>query len=195
MKKNRQTIMTSVCITIAIAIVLLVWFFVLKNIISDNKPPAKESDSGINTLGYNCSHDETYQEPSLKIGNYYLDGDTSKEYFEVQNDSTILYNGDVEDFVISNFFNGGMSIDETVKNEYIETWSKPRPYKIQTMHDSGDAVCIKLEEYRNGDICLISGFTYKDENTFTLGKSKKYVFVDDTQSDSDDVSVKESDIS
>lgn len=180
MKKNKQTVIMSICIIIAIVIVLLTWFIVLKNITSDNKP-SEESDNRINTFGYTCSHDETYQEPSLKIGNYYLDGDTSKEYFEVRSDSTILYNGDVEDFVISNFFNGGISIDENVKNEYIETWSKPRKYEIQTMHDAGDAICIKLEEYRNGDISFISGFTYKDENTFTFGKSKKYVFVNESK--------------
>lgn len=138
-----------------------------------------------------CEHDETYQEPELKIGKYYYNGDTSAKYIEITGDGKLyLKGGTTEDFV-RDFL---VEVDEAKKEdapeelkqifmEEMEFHSKPIEYKVFTEHRLHDKIYVykKWSEYKekNGDIGYTGvGFVLEDENTLRLNKFTRYILVE-----------------
>ena len=184
-------------VVIAVAFIFCFWYFGLKNIVSSDEP--EDDESGINTFNYSCPHDDTYQEPTLNMGKYYPNGDTSKDYFIIGENNTLKYSGDSE-YLCNKLFT---FYDETAKQDTIKMWSETRTYTIKTYHEARDQILIEFtigndlqhEKYKEA---FDSPFKYVDENTFVAVDT--YIRVPDdsaaeSESYSDDVSVNESKIS
>lgn len=184
-------------IIVAAAFIFCFWYFGLKNIVSSNEP--EDDESGINTFNYSCPHDDTYQEPTLNMGKYYPNGDTSKDYFIIGENNTLKYSGDSE-YLCNKLFT---FYDETAKQDTIKMWSETRTYTIKTYHEATDKVYVEFtigndlqcEKYKEA---FDHPFKYVDENTFVADET--YIRVPDdsaaeSESYSDDVSVNESKIS
>ena len=176
---------------------VVLWFTGLKNIVPDEEE--YDDEDGINTFNYSCPHDDTYQEPTLNVGKYYPDGDTSKDYFTIDENNTLRYNGDSE-YLCNKLFT---FYDETNKQDTIKMWGETRKYTIKTYHEARDKIYVEFtignesqhDKYKEAFDTL---FEYVDENTFIADET--YIRVPDdsvaeSESYSDNVSVKESEIS
>lgn len=125
-------------IIVAAAFIFCFWYFGLKNIVSSDEP--EDDESGINTFNYSCPHDDTYQEPTLNMGKYYPNGDTSKDYFIIGENNTLKYSGDSE-YLCNKLFT---FYDETAKQDTIKMWSETRTYTIKTYHEARDQILIEF---------------------------------------------------
>lgn len=178
-------------IIVAAAFIFCFWYFGLKNIVSSDEP--EDDESGINTFNYSCPHDDTYQEPTLNMGKYYPNGDTSKDYFIIGENNTLKYSGDSE-YLCNKLFT---FYDETAKQDTIKMWSETRTYTIKTYHEARDQILIEFD-YGKHENAFALAFNYVDENTFVAVDT--YIRIPDdsaaeSESYSDDVSVNESKIS
>lgn len=195
--RKSEWVKISVWLVLAGLFVLFFWITCLKNIVSSDEP--EDDESGINTFNYSCLHDDTYQEPTLNMGKYYPNGDTSKDYFIIGENNTLKYSGDSE-YLCNKLFT---FYDETAKQDTIKMWSETRTYTIKTYHEARDQILIEFtigndlqhEKYKEA---FDSPFKYVDENTFVAVDT--YIRVPDdsaaeSESYSDDVSVNESKIS
>lgn len=191
---NRKSELVKISIWLVLAglFVLFFWIICLKNIISSDESQCDE-EKEVNTYNYSCPHDDTYQEPTLNVGKYYPGGDTSKDYFLISENNTLRYIGDSENLCNKLF----IFYDETAKQDTIKMWRETRKYTIKTYHEARDQILIEFD-YEKYENAFVSAFNYVDENTFIADET--YIRVSDdsvaeSESYSDDVSLKESDIS
>lgn len=126
-----------------------------------------------------CTHDlQTFTEPEIKTGRYYLNGDTDSYYFEVTNDTLELCGVDLSELFDSwqswgsNYAEG---VSEEVaqarldrKNEWINEWTGKKTYKVITNHSGDDLTLLETKEVttQEGSV-LYSGLVLKDEITLT----------------------------
>lgn len=145
------------------------WFICIRNLSSEESDEEydPENNSGYKDLTAICSHDDTYQEPILKIGDYYIDGNTSNDEFHIRinDDHTYEVCGDVEKYLDSfcKYFN------EDDKNAAIEWYSKPREYEIKTFHEAADFIQVRIKQHTSEGVTFSTGPTYIDEESFQDG--------------------------
>ena len=174
-------------VIVAVAFIFCFWYFGIKNIVSSDEP--EDDESGINTFNYSCPHDDTYQEPTLNMGKYYPNGDTSKDYFIIGENNTLKYSGNSE-YLCNKLFT---FYDETAKQDTIKMWSETRTYTIKTYHEARDQILIEFD-YGKHENAFALAFNYVDENTFVAVVTYIRVPVDsaaESDSESDEVSVNE----
>jgi hypothetical protein len=123
-----------------------------------------------------------YVEPTLTVGRYYLDGDTSKQYYEVLDDGSVqLKNADYVAMAATNLKDtdhNSPSFQEQVD------WYENKFYPtIFTIHGMQDRVCVFMN---NENRVSGSALTYLvDENTLLGGKNPEtgdkftYIYVEE----------------
>ncbi len=141
-----------------------------------------ESETALTTL---CTNDEGFVEPTVKVGRYYLNGDTSSYYINVTETTVEFCDVDLsavydswqpqrsEDYVPTEF-------DIEVKEECLERWEGVKPYHVKTLHEYNDnTVLVTHEETTPDGLVLSSGLILKDENTITgFGKDGDFILVE-----------------
>ena len=145
-------------VIVAVAFIFCFWYFGIKNIVSSDEP--EDDESGINTFNYSCPHDDTYQEPTLNMGKYYPNGDTSKDYFIIGENNTLKYSGNSE-YLCNKLFT---FYDETAKQDTIKMWSETRTYTIKTYHEARDQILIEFD-YGKHENAFALAFNYVHDHT------------------------------
>lgn len=154
--------------------------------------PADNADPGTETtISPICVHDESYVEPKVKMGKYYLNGDINSYYWNVTEDTVELCGIDPGE--LSDSWQGYGSdpasdgADENVvqmrieeREKFIERWSGPQKYTVKTLHQVNDQVYLATRETTSPDGFILStGLILKDENTITgFGKDGDFILVE-----------------
>lgn len=181
--KNKHFAIIIWCV-VAVIFVGGFWFISIKNLSSDKTDEEYDpkNNSEYRDLTAICSHDETYQEPILKTGDYYIDGNTDNDEFHIRikDDHTYEVCGDVEKYIDSycRYFN------EDDKNADIEWYSKPRDYEIKTFHEAADFIQVRIKQHTCDGVTFSTGPTYIDEESFQNGDNI-YKLVEKVSSDND----------
>ena len=112
--------------------------------------------------------------PALKIGRYYIDGDTEQYYLEVTKEGTIrLCDIDYFEYAWIGNSTEGLSKSEADKvkenvRKQAEEYAKRYEYKV---YKTGVGTMIFTEWEEVDDQCFGSGYTLLDENTIRGGNS------------------------
>jgi len=112
--------------------------------------------------------------PELKIGRYYIDGDTEQYYLEVTKEGTIrLCDIDYFEYAWIGNSTEGLSKSEADKvkenvRKQAEEYAKRYEYKV---YKTGVGTMIFTEWEEVDDQCFGSGYTLLDENTIRGGNS------------------------
>lgn len=156
---------------------------------SNNAADSADSDS--EAASPICIHDETYTEPAVKTGKYYLNGDINSYYWNVTADTVELCGIDPGELSDSWQSYGSdpasdgadedivqMRIEE--RSKFVERWSGPQKYTVKTLHEINDQVTLVTREVTSPDGFVIStGLILKDENTITgFGKDGNFILVE-----------------
>jgi hypothetical protein len=170
-KATKVTIYFTIVIVGAVGL-LIGGIFAIKSIAKSRQKAEERKE---NKAYYaNCVHWteknglEGFVEPTLAVGKYYLDGDTSKQYYEVLADGSIqLKNADYVAMAETHF----RDIDHNDPNFQEQVaWYEAKYYPtISTLHGMDDKVCVFMNnESKVGG----SALTYiVAENTLTEGKN------------------------
>ena len=122
--------------------------------------------------------------PELKVGRYYVDGDTNQYYLEVTKEGTIQLKG-VDYLEYANWkqlsTNEQTPEAKAAVQEYADELSKAYTYK--TVYYPGmklTAVLTSWEEDKNGCIGG-TGYDYIDENTLKRGSGEIFIFASENE--------------
>ena len=114
--------------------------------------------------------------PELKVGRYYVDGDTEQYYLEVTKEGTIQLK-DVDYFEYASYGNEealktrtGKDLEELKANlqKRADFLSNPITYRSITYPNNSSAILTEWYEDEMGNVSG-SGYAYVDENTLTGG--------------------------
>ena len=133
--------------------------------------------------------------PELKVGRYYVDGDTEQYYLEVTKEGTIQLK-DVDYFEYASYGNEdalktrtGNDLEELKANlqKRSDFLSNPITYRSITYPNNSSAILTEWYEDEMGNVSG-RGYTYIDENTIFRGKNKDgilqtFKFVDENSYD------------
>ena len=133
--------------------------------------------------------------PELKVGRYYVDGDTEQYYLEVTKEGTIQLK-DVDYFEYASYGNEdalktrtGNDLEELKANlqERADFISEPIIYRSITYPNNSSMILIHWNEDDMGNVSGY-GYTYVDENTLTGGGKtsdslETFKFVDEASYD------------
>lgn len=161
-------------------------------------------------LNEKCTHDETYQEPELKIGKYYYNGDTTATYIEITSDGKINYSGGTPEKFAAALLSASTTEQEAIVEKYrswikkneesdfheipeqgsdiafihnnIDFFSTSKKYRVYTDHKLSDTVKVYEEwEITQEGVVLGSYYKYVDENTLEKNDFTRYIYVEDAQ--------------
>ena len=133
--------------------------------------------------------------PELKVGRYYVDGDTEQYYLEVTKEGTIQLK-DVDYFEYASYGNEdalktrtGNDLEEIKANlqKRADFISEPITYRSITYPNNSSMILIHWNEDEMGNVSGY-GYTYVDENTLTGGGKtsdslETFKFVDENSYD------------
>ena len=201
-KKAKVSVILAVILIISAVIAVLV-------IRAINDKKNKEDDSGV-FLNDNCTHDENYKEPELKIGKYYYNGDTTAKYIEVTDDGYMHYKGATPEEFAAALLSASKTEQEAMVEKYrswvkkndesdfyevpeqgsdiefinnnIDFFSTPKEYKVYTDHKLSDTVKVYEEwEVTSDGVIQGSCYEYVDENTLERNSFTRFIYIDNPQ--------------
>lgn len=130
---------------------------------------------------------EVVSSDTIEFGKYYLDGDTSKQYIEVNADTFQLLGVDIEQYVRA--FQTWVDPDtgetktgtESFIAEEIKRYSAPQSYQVVHFYDSDhgiDTLTMAYSYYNDGKSACWFGYPYTpEENKLTYGDNETYYLV------------------
>lgn len=139
-------------------------------------PPSVGSDY----ISLYSTHSQ-FDEPHLKAGYFYLNGDTSECYFDVSENNTMQLCGN--DNQITEMLSESLSDEihqypdiydsDFISNEMRKTmdyWSEPRKFLIRTISSDGEIwIIYQWRESENNEVYIVRSIEYSDENTINYG--------------------------